>query len=190
MNDCVSVLRTIGRSCNALNAIAGADKRVWITQLSQIESYTRDSDGYLNSLVMATDGSAQPYELITVTGKKNKNSGANELQVNDNNKLFNQTAIVYCYPDTPTKRAALEALCQSDEIVVFIETEKGQIEVFGMDRGLEASAMTGGTGTATTDDTGFSVTFTGAQTRTSDFFLVGGTLATSIAYLDGITSTS
>jgi len=49
MSDCIDILRSIGATCASLNQVGGVDKRVWVTQLNQIESYTFDSDGYINS---------------------------------------------------------------------------------------------------------------------------------------------
>jgi hypothetical protein len=48
MVDCVDILRSITKSCG--DNVGGVNKRVWITQLQQIENYTFDSLGYVNSI--------------------------------------------------------------------------------------------------------------------------------------------
>ena len=65
----------------------------------------------------------------------------------------------------------------------------GKIEIYGLDKGLEASALAGGTGVALQDDNGITLTLSGEQTKLPEFFLVGGALATSVAYLDNISET-
>jgi hypothetical protein len=185
MADCVDNLLSIGfDACTP--QVGGVNKRVWLTQKEQISGTTKDSDGYVNTITMASDGSAD-YKLITVTGKKFKNSGAFELVVGDNVNLVKHTAVVACYPTTPAQRDALLVLLNADEMVAIFETEDGKIEIYGLDKGMEASALTGGTGTLLQDDKAVVFTMAGDQTRLPEFFL-DTDLATSIAYLDNITA--
>lgn len=187
--DCIDTLRSIGATCASVNQVGGVNKRLWITQLGQIASTTTDTDGYVNSITMATDNSSDSYKLITVTGKKHSHSGTLEGVVGNNVNLIKHNAIVKIYTDTPAQRDAVTALFKADELVVFFENENGKIEIYGLDKGLEASALAGGTGVAMQDDTGITLTLSGDQTKMPDFFLVGGSLATSVAYLDNISET-
>ena len=74
----------------------------------------------------------------------------------------------------------------AQELVVFFENNNGKIEVYGLDKGLEGSALVGGTGTKLQDDTAVTITLTGDQNKLPYFFLYGGSLDTSIQYLDNI----
>jgi hypothetical protein len=165
------------------------NKRLWITQLGQIASYTYDADGYVNTISMGTDNSSDSYKLITVTGKKFTHNGTLEGVVGNNVNLIKHNAIVKIYTDTPAQRDAVTALFKGQELVVFFENENGKIEIYGLDKGLEASALAGGTGVALQDDNGITLTLSGEQTKLPEFFLVGGALATSVAYLDNISET-
>jgi hypothetical protein len=69
---------------------------------------------------------------------------------------------------------------------VFFETDNGEIEIYGLENGLYATALTGNTGEQMQDDTAFTFTLSGLQTSLPKYFLYGGSLATSIAYLDNI----
>jgi len=60
--------------------------------------------------------------------------------------------------------------------------------VFGIDLGLNASALSGGTGTLLNDKTSTTLTLSGEQTSMPKLFLNGGTLAASITYLDNISA--
>jgi hypothetical protein len=187
--DCIDTLRSIGATCASVNQVGGVNKRLWITQLGQIASYTYDADGYVNTISMGTDNSSDSYKLITVTGKKFTHNGTLEGVVGNNVNLIKHNAIVKIYTDTPAQRDAVTALFKGQELVVFFENENGKIEIYGLDKGLEASALAGGTGVALQDDNGITLTLSGEQTKLPEFFLVGGALATSVAYLDNISET-
>jgi hypothetical protein len=92
--------------------------------------------------------------------------------------------VLYHY--TPADREAIENLVNADDLFALFETEAGQIELFGITQGLNASAGTGATGVLLQDNTAFSLTLSGEQLSMPKLFLNGGTLADSITYLDGI----
>jgi len=187
MSDCIDILRSISATCASINQIGGVDKRAWVTQLNQIESYTFDSNGYLNSLVTKEIGTTNyRYELAQIVGKKNTHSGNYEGVVGENVSLVKQNAILKIYTDSPSDRDKVVELFDAQELVVFFENSNGKIEVFGLDKGLEGSALVGGTGTEMQDDTSVTITLTGDQEKLPYFFLYGGSLATSIEYLDNI----
>lgn len=187
MSDCIDILRSISATCASINQIGGVDKRAWVTQLNQIESYTFDSNGYVNSLVTKEIGTTNyRYELAQIVGKKNTHSGNYEGVVGENVSLVKQNAILKIYTDSPSDRDKVVDLFDAQELVVFFENSNGKIEVFGLDKGLEGSALVGGTGTEMQDDTAVTITLTGDQNKLPYFFLYGGSLATSIEYLDSI----
>jgi len=185
MVDCVDILRSITKSCG--DNVGGVNKRVWITQLQQIENYTFDSLGYVNSLVTKENGNTNyPYELKKVISKKGSHSGNVEAIENVNIDVFKHTAILKAYATTPEQRDSLVSLYGASKVVVFFETDNGEIEIYGLENGLYATALTGNTGEQMQDDTAFTFTLSGLQTSLPKYFLYGGSLATSIAYLDNI----
>ena len=187
MSDCIDILRSISATCASINQIGGVDKRAWVTQLNQIESYTFDSNGYVNSLVTREIGTTNyRYELAQIIGKKNTHSGNYEGVVGENVSLVKQNAILKIYTDSPSDRDKVVELFDAQELVVFFENSNGKIEVFGLDKGLEGSALVGGTGTEMQDDTAVTITLTGDQNKLPYYFLYGGSLATSIEYLDSV----
>ena len=183
--DCVDILRSITKSCG--DNVGGVNKRVWVTQLQQIESYTYDSLGYVNSLVTKEIGTTNyAYELKKVISKKGSHSGNVEAIENVNVDVFKHTAILKAYATTPEQRDSLVSLYGASKVVVFFETDNGEIEIYGLENGLYATALTGNTGEQMQDDTAFTFTLSGLQTSLPKYFLYGGSLATSIAYLDEI----
>ena len=183
--DCVDILRSITKSCG--DNVGGVNKRVWITQLQQIQSYTYDSLGYVNSITTKEIGTTNyAYELKKVISKKGSHSGNVEALENANVDVFKHTAILKAYATTPEQRDSLVSLYGASKVVVFFETDNGEIEIYGLENGLYATALTGNTGEQMQDDTAFTFTLSGLQTSLPKYFLYGGSLATSIAYLDEI----
>lgn len=183
MASCIDLTAGLDPSCAALNKVGGVNKRVWIGQLSQLNSYATDINGYVSGITLAT------YEtLFKFIGKTYKNSGAYEGTIGENVNTFNQSVTLELYHSTPADREAIESLYNADDVFVFVETNAGQIELFGIEQGLNASALSGGTGTALQDKTSTTLTLSGEQTSMPKIFLNGGTLAASISYLNGISA--
>lgn len=183
---CVDLLNGITASCSALNKVGGANKRVWIGQLSQLASYTTDGDGYIDDVTMGQDASSVDYTLKKFVGKKNKNSVTYEVTAGENVNTYNTSLTIEVFHYTPEDREAIEALVNADDVFAFVQTDAGQIEAVGIDLGLNASAGSGGTGVNLQDKTSMTLTLSGEQMTLPKLFLTGGTLAASIAYLDAI----
>ena len=93
--NCNDLISGINPSCDALNKVGGVNKRVWIGLKGNI-TYTTDSNGYVNTISMATSGSL-PTKLYTYTGKRDKNSFSFPLTAGENINTFNHTAIMMLY---------------------------------------------------------------------------------------------
>lgn len=183
MASCVDLLQGLEASCDALNKIGGVKKRAYVGQLSQLDSYSTDGSGYIDGLTFVTASPA--YGLYKFSGKKAKNSGTYELSAGENVNTWNTSVILELYHNTPTDREAIEGLVNSDDLFVILETESGQLEVFGITQGLNASAGSGGTGVALQDKTSTTITLSGEQMSLPKYFL-DTDLATSIAALDAL----
>lgn len=189
MATCVDLISGLDPSCDALSKVGGVKKRVWVTQLAQLNQSTPfsvDGDGYIDAITMALDPSSVAYKLKKFIGKKSKNAGTYELTIGENVNTYNTSFTLVLYHFTPEDREAIESLVNAEDVVVFAETEAGQIEVFGIEQGLMASAGTGGTGTLLNDNTAFSLTLSGEQKKLPYLFDSGTGLAGSISYLDGL----
>ena len=122
MADCIDVLNSIGMSCAKAEQVGGVKKKVWIGQKSQLASYTTDADGYVDTLVMDVDNSSDAYKLVTVMSKKNVHSGTVEGVVGANVNLFNHSALIKVFTESPAENEALSALAKADELFVLMET--------------------------------------------------------------------
>jgi hypothetical protein len=191
MANCVQILQGIDPSCDALNKVGGINKRVWVGQLSMLDNpkYTEDADGYIATIEMATISSVV-QELVTFSGKKFKNSTANEVVVGENVNTINQQVTLALYYTTPTEREAIESLINADDVFVCVEGNYGRIEIYGIDLGLNCSAGSGGLGALLNDNTAFIVTLSDEQLTLPKQFrsATNSTLSADIAYLDGISA--
>lgn len=185
--NCNDLISGINPACNALNKVGGVNKRVWIGLKGNI-TYTTDSNGYVNTVSMATVGSS-PSKLYTFTGKRDKNSFAFPLTAGENINTFNHTAMMALYYSTPSELETLNQLANADDVVVFMEGNDEKIYVLGIEKGLNATAGEGGSGILLNDSTAYMITLSGEQTKAPNIFRVNAaaSLATNQAYLDALT---
>lgn len=189
MANCYDLLAGLNPGCDALNKAGGVDRRVWVGKKSNI-TYSIDTAGYVNSISMATIGSLPSY-LYKFIGKRDKNSGAFPLTAGENVNTFNHTVILDLFYSTPTELGSIEGLSNSDDNVIFLQGNDDKIMVYGIEKGLNASAGEGGTGILLNDSTAYKLTLTGEQLHTPKYFSINGSVATitqNIAYLDAIST--
>lgn len=186
MADCITrIVDGLDPSCEALDKVGGVKKRVWIGNKDEITAYTQDGNSYVDAITLETSPAASLYQFI---GKTYKHNGGLTGEIGENTNIIVQALNLVLYYATPAEREAIEGLYKADDVVAFIETEAGQIEIWGLDRGLRASALAGGTGTALNDSTAITLTLTGQEDALPYVFRAGSStsLATSIAYLDAL----
>lgn len=196
---CRNLTRGLDPTCDALKKLGGLAKRVWIGQLSELDSYTVNDDTLdIQALVMVA---SPPSTLKKFIGKKLKHSVTTPVEVGENINVFNQTAVLVLYHFTSLEKAAIEELVNVEDAFVLVETFAGQIEVYGIDTngiadsddplgGLNTSAGDGGTGVALNDPTVFTITLSGQHRIMSRIFNTSptATLAQNIAYLDALSA--
>lgn len=185
--NCNDLISGINPACDALNKVGGVNKRVWIGLKGNI-TYTKDSNGYVNTVSMGTVGSL-PSKLYTFIGKRDKNSFAFPLTAGENINTFNHQAMMALYYSTPSELETLNQLANADDVVVFMEGNDSKIYVLGLDKGLNATAGEGGSGILLNDSTAYMITLSGEQTTAPNIFRVNAaaSLATNQAYLDALT---
>lgn len=184
MAECAEDLISLDLTCDAKNSKGGVKKKIWITESDKV-TLTLNSDGEVDTVTMVTASPANT--LKTFTGKKLNHNGAYTGEVNPNVNTIKQdlNAVLYYYDQA--QRDAITLLFKAEEVIAFIETEAGQIECWGYDTGLSASALTGGTGTAIADSRAITVTLSGSQDSLAKVCNFGATLADNVAYLNALT---
>jgi hypothetical protein len=186
MAECLELLENLDPSCEALNKVGGVDKRFWGVPKNQIASYTTNSDGAVNTLLLKQIAGSSPAEYFTLakfSGKRDKHDFGVEGVAGENVNTFNHQGIVALFAYSPAEIAAIEKLFNTDDVVLFAETNAGQIKVYGLDKGLNGSALSMREGVVLNDPTQCTVTLEGEQMTMPKVFSTG-TLAQTIAYLD------
>lgn len=189
MANCNDLIAGLQPNCDAVNKVGGVNKRVWIGKKDNI-SVAYDTAGFVNNVSMSILGSI-PANLYKFIGKRDKNSATWAMTAGDNVNTFNHTAILDLFYSNPTELLSIEKLCNSDDLVVFMQGNDDKIIVLGLPNGINASAGEGGTGLLLNDSTAYKVTLSGEQMVMPKYFSVNGTTATlaqNIAYLDAISS--
>jgi len=184
MAECANDLVNLDPSCNALRKKGGLKKMVWIVSYDKV-TMTVDADGNVNTVTLAT---ASPANVLnTYVGKKLKHNGALTGEVGENTTTIKQDLNLVLYYYSQPERESIDTLFQAEDVLVFVQTEAGQIEVWGYETGLAPSALTGGSGTALNDSTAVTVTLSGQQDTLPKVGKFGANLAADIAYLDALT---
>ena len=199
MAACTNLVNGLDPACNALKKLGGLNKRVWVGQLSQLDSYTVNGSTLdIETLVMGSDASGV-FTLKKFIGRKLKNSATTEVEVGENINVINQSVILQLYHFTSEEKKAIEDLINGEDLFAVVENNAGQVEVYGIDTqgsassedpigGLNCSAGTGGTGALLNDTTAFTITLSGQHRVLCRIFntSASATLADNITYLDGI----
>jgi hypothetical protein len=185
---CNDLLSQMEGNCPSVNKVGGVNKRVWAAKKSNI-TYTKDSNGYVNTITMRTAGSIAT-KIYRFVGKRDKNSFTFPMTAGENINTFNHNAIMQLFYSTPAELEALKQLANADDTVIFMEGNDGLIYVLGLENGLNGSAGEGGSGVLLNDSTAYTLTLSGEQQSPPFIFRINSTstLSDNQAYLDNLSA--
>jgi hypothetical protein len=149
----------IGLTCEQLKANSGGLKQdAYLFNLSDLLSYTEDSEGYVDALAFDV------YKGLHVfTSTRNGASTISDIaRIEGGNANFPQTVVLSLVDVTPAQKETLTDLAYST-VVAIVETSKGRFEIFGIDLGLEVESAPKNSGNSPADPTNRVVTLVGAQ---------------------------
>lgn len=188
---CSFITSGLTATCAALKKRGGANKRVWIGALDDIASVTKDGTSHKLTAVTMESGK----KLYSWSGKPYKNAGRYELVAGENVNIVKHFVDLEIFHETQLDRDAIDELIDAEDLVVFMQNNAGQIEVYGLDieagpptepeGGLKMESGTGGTGKVLNDNTAFVCTLSGDVSHLPYIF-ESTDLATSIAALDAL----
>lgn len=191
MANCSFLTLGLDPSCEALKKLGGLNKRVYVGQISDIDSVTFGVDGEITGLTLLLGATLKKF-----IGKKEKHQGTYELTAGDTINLFNQAVILALYFEFDVERKAVNELVNVEDMFVLVETNAGHIEAYGIANstslgfdnfGLKATAGTGnGTGVLINDDTVYRVTMSGNVPNLPMLYKPADTLANNIIGLDAV----
>lgn len=190
---CNELTRGINPNCEATRKPGGLNKRLYIGLLSDLDAVAFGAGNLVTGFTFAaTKG------FVKVIGKREKHNSTMGLEVGDNFNLRNHGINAVIYYNTPEELEALDALIDVEGAFIVAETNAGELEVWGMNKGsnfmnfgLKASAVEGGSGTAITDSNIYTLSMAGNHENLQLYFDGGTeqapkTLAENIADLDAL----
>jgi hypothetical protein len=186
MSVCNVLIRGLQKDCEAIKVGGGVKPLVFIGTLSMLDEvvpFTTASD-YVDAFNFAVNGS-MPYKLKRFETKKDRFAGTFEGNIGDNFNTVNQSATLPLYWETPAQKQAIEALIGVDDAFVIFQRNNGSFHIYGLEKGMELSALTGGTGTVLQDDFSTIVTLSGEQLNLPEVFKTApnSTPAQDLTYL-------
>jgi len=188
---CNELTRGINPDCEATRKPGGLNKRVFIGLLSDLATAVFGT-GNLMSAITFSSGKG----LVKFIGKREKHNSTMAFEAGENFNLRNHGINLLAYYNTPEELEALDGLIDVEGVFVIVETNSGELEVWGMNKGanfanfgLKTSAFDGGSGTAILDSNVYTLGLTGNHENLQLYFASTptATLAENIAILDALT---
>lgn len=174
----------VGVICDDLRKPGGLFREVWVGNLGDLLTplpvATAD---YITTLPFATYRSLYKFE-----GTKYQHEATwTEQTADGGNKSYQQTVTLRLFNSNPTADAAIEDLGVA-EVFVIAKTNAGEFLIYGAENGLTSDGSTGGAGRAATDPTTSTVVLVGTERFLPKRLLIGGSAATTQAFLNGSTA--
>lgn len=189
---CTTLTRGINPSCDATRKAGGLNKRIYLGLLSDLTSVTFGTGNQVTAFTFAAEKG-----FVKFIGKREKHNAVMALEAGENFNLRNHGINLVNYYNTAEELSALDDLIDLEGVFVVVETNSGELEVWGLNKGgnfanfgLKVSAIDGGSGTAITDSNIYTLSLNGNHENLQLYFAsVPGTstLAQDVAILDGLT---
>lgn len=194
---CTELTRGINPNCDATRKAGGLNKRVYVGLLSDLTAVTFGTGNLVTGFTFAAGKG-----FVQFIGKREKHNSVMALEVGENFSLRNHGVNLVAYYNTADELAALDSLIDVEGVFTVVETNSGELEVWGVNKGanfanfgLKASAIDGGSGTAIVDSNIYTLSLNGNHENLQLYFQgppagsppVALTLAANIAILDALT---
>jgi len=166
-------------SCLALDKIGGVEKTIYFGNLSEI-TFTENGALYIDSVTLTASPPAYLYKFV---GKTKKHMTGNALQVGANTNTWKQAVTAKLNYFYPSERTAIEALCNADDLVAFVQMASGLFEVYGYAKGIRCESATDSSGALINDDTSITIVISGEETELPKVLQLGAALPGAAAYL-------
>jgi len=185
---CQALSLGVQASCLAIKKPGGVDKRVWIGLLDDVASITLGTGNTLSAFVMKAGKG-----LTQWTGRREKNSAGSEIEIGENVTVRKQLVSLSVYWETAAQLTTLDELLDLEGLFVFVETNSGTIEVYGVNIsntynfnnfGLKPTKNSGNTGKVINDTTAFALELSGGLTNLQLIFRPTSDLGSNILYLN------
>lgn len=185
---CANTLRGSDPTCPALKKKGGFDKRIWVGNVSELDSITYGSNAEVTAFTFAGGKGFKTY-----SGQRFKHGAAHTVEVGPNANMRIQNFNAVFYARLADERSALEELIDAIDVFIVAEGNHGQLEIYGINKGdnsqfdnygLGISAVEKNDGILLNDETSAKMTFTGHFDNFNLVYKEGTALATNITTID------
>ena len=151
-------------SCGDLRRVGGANKRLWLFNINQVDrttgtqGYTIDVNGYVTAIAWTAYGGLYIFE----SQKKSHSGGYTAVIQSGGNKFFNHDVIAKLLNATPADDQVIEELLVAD-VGVIIETNNQEFILYGGFNGMEMLEGVQNSGQESESDTSSTLTFQGME---------------------------
>lgn len=174
----------LGVDCSDLRKPGGLAKRLWLFNIDDLRVRLNTwQTGYVTDLEFTS------YRgLYEIESAKFSHEATWTLQKGEGgNVLFQHQVIIRAFNNDPTDDALIQDLTVAD-VGAIVETNNGELLIFGGASGLSAADPTSGsTGRQIADNTATQITLVGVDKYLPKRFLRGGSFDTSLAFLNALT---
>lgn len=138
---------------------AGSIKELYLANYAEVSGFTTDSTGVITGATMSGAATFFEYQASTETA-----GFTQELVVSGDKKFFNQTLTFNIQGLTQLKNNEMENLFLAKMVAIAVDYN-GRAWLLGWSNPLRATAGSANIGAALTDDNGYVVTLSTAQTQ-------------------------
>jgi hypothetical protein len=171
----------LGVDCSDLRKPGGVAKRLWLFNIDDLRVRLDTSlASYITDLEFT--GYRGLYEIESA--KFSHEANWSEVKGEGGNVLFQHSVIIRAFNNDPTDDALIQDLTVAD-VGAIVETNNGELLIFGGGTGLSANEATGSTGRQIADNTATQITLVGSEKYLPKRFLRTN-FQTSIAYLTAL----
>lgn len=192
MAACNELTRGINPDCEATRKPGGLNKRLYIGLLSDLTAIAFGAEQSVVSFTFDADKG-----FVKFIGKREKHNSTMGLEVGENFNLRSHGINLVAYYNTDLELAALDDLLDTEGVFAVVETNSGELEVWGVNNGanwagfgLKPSSLEGGSGTAITDSNIYTLGLSGDHESLQLYYEgdeLSVTLADKIVELDALT---
>lgn len=145
--------------CDALRRVGGVNKRAFVGNLSDVESYTTDVDGCITAITFAATTGL--YELES---RKASHSGGITAQVSGEggNKFYTHDVQLKLFSSTCAEDKIIEELLVAN-LIIILETNNKEFLLFGQDNGMEQASGSQNSGQVAATDISDTLIFIGEE---------------------------
>lgn len=174
----------IDANCDDLRKPGGLSKEVWGFNLSDLRTPIPVAIAdYVTNLDLSTYQSLYKFSST----KYSHEATWTEQTGDGGNKSYNQSVTLRLFNSNPSDDAAIEDLGVA-EIGLIVKTNAGEYLIYGAENGLSSDGSTGGAGRQAVDATTSQIVLVGTERFLPKRLLIGGSAASTKAYLDAMTA--